>query len=898
MDYYLESVENTLKALDTAESGLSRDEARKRLVEHGGNELAKGRKKSLLRRFAGQLTNPMVLILLAAAAVSLAITISHSVSGAAVGFSEYAEIAVILAVVVLNSVLGVVQESKAEKAIEALQKMGAATATARRGGGVFIIPAAELTIGDIVLVEAGDSIPADMRLIHSSSLRIGEAALTGESVPADKNAGELQNVNAGKVPLGDRANMAYMGSDVVYGRGEGVVTAVGMSTEMGKIAGIIQSAADNETPLQRNLSKLSKTLSFIVLGICAVIFTMSLAIGNDYSIEAILGSFMIAVALAVAAIPEGLAAVVTIVLSIGVTNMAKRRAIIRRLTAVEALGCAQVICSDKTGTLTQNKMAVTEFYGDTETLARAMALCCDSRLSPDGEIVGDPTENALVAFALKEGFDKNALEAEFPRVEEAPFDSVRKRMSTLHLTPEGIVQYTKGAPDQILQICSHAAVDGQTVALTPEIIYKINEQNKACAERALRVLACAYGEYDALPADCAPDKIEDGLTFIGLAAMTDPVRPEVKAAVESCKASGIKVVMITGDHKDTAAAIAKELGILQNAGQILTGLELDELSDEEFEKRVENLFVYARVQPENKVRIVNMWKKKGYVTAMTGDGVNDAPAIKSGDIGVGMGITGTDVTKNVADMVLADDNFATIVSAVEEGRRIYDNIRKAILFLLSTNLCEVLAIFIATILGAALAAYNNQPIILFLPIHLLFINLITDSLPAVALGMEHAEPDVMRRPPREKEDGFFAGGMGRSIIISGTLIGILTLASYFIVDLWHGGDRMYATTAAFATLAMGELFRAFTVRSLKGSVFTLKKQNKALWLAFSVSLVLVLLVIYVPPFASVFSLKALKPSELAIALALAAAIVPLVEGAKLVQRAVCRITVLENKGTE
>ncbi|MCL2695090.1 MAG: cation-translocating P-type ATPase [Clostridiales bacterium] len=867
MDYYLNSVEETLQELGTSEAGLSRDESLKRLARNGRNELDKPKTKSLLARFAEQIINPMILILLGAAAVSIVLSI---INGG--GLGEYAEAGIILAVVIINSVLGVVQESKAEKAIEALQEMSAATAKVRRGGIVSQIPAAELVVGDIVLLEAGDAVPADLRLISCVSLRVEEAALTGESVPVTKTVAVLAGDEGGKITLGDRKNMAYMGSTVAYGRGEGVVAATGMATEMGKIAGIIQSTQEGETPLQKRLAQLSKVLTWGVLGICAVIFAVQLLNDGRLSVDEVLSSFMLAISLAVAAIPEGLVAVVTIVLSIGVTKMAKRHAIIRRLTAVETLGCAQIICSDKTGTLTQNKMTVVERWGDTQLLAKAMALCCDSRLLPDGGVEGDPTENALVAFAVTQGLDKNILERENPRVGEAPFDSSRKMMSTVHKGPDGIAQYTKGAPDEVLRVCTRALIDGQVVAITPEITQLILDQNKAYADRALRVLAGAYKNLDAVPADCEPSALECGLTFIGLEAMMDPVRPEVKAAVDECKSAGVTVVMITGDHKETAAAIAKELGIIQSADQAVTGRELDTLTDEAFADRIEHIFVYARVQPEHKVRIVNAWKAKGYVTAMTGDGVNDAPAIKSGDIGIGMGITGTDVTKNVADMVLADDNFATIVAAVEEGRRIYDNIKKTLQFLLSTNLSEVLLVFAATLLG----------FVLFKPVHLLFINLITDSLPAIALGMEHAQPNIMDRPPVGKNESIFADGVGVGIIYQGIVIALLTFAAYHIVDIWHG--HIVATTAAFLTLNMCEIFQAFTMRALKQSIFGLKTQNKVLWLAVTLGLLLTLTVIYVPALATMFSLAPLTLRELAVSLGLAVAIIPIIETVKWFQR--------------
>ena len=869
MNYYLNSPEAVMRELGTSEAGLSEEEAAKRLTENGRNELAKAKKKSLLRRLAGQLVNPMVLVLLAAAAVSAVIAATSAGGG---GVYEYAEAGIILAVVVLNSVLGVFQESKAEKAIEALREMSAATAKVRRGGTVSQIPAGELVVGDIVTIEAGDAIPADMRLIQCASLRVEEAALTGESAPVDKQTAALRGDRAGGVPLGDRKNMVYMGSGAAYGRGTGVVAATGMATEMGKIAGILESTKESETPLQKRLSQLSKILSVLVLGICAVIFAVQLLTARDLGAEAVLGSFMLAVSLAVAAIPEGLAAVVTIVLSIGVTNMAKRNAIIRRLTAVETLGCAQVICSDKTGTLTQNKMTVVESYGDKELLAKAMALCCDSTVSPGGAIMGDPTENALVAFAQKLGLDRNDLAAEYPRVAEAPFDSVRKMMSTVHKTSEGIVQYTKGAPDEVLRVCTHALAGGRRVPLTPEIVREITAKNGEFADRALRVLACAYREWDSVPGDGSPGDMEQDLTFIGLEAMIDPVRPEVGPAVDACRSSGVKVVMITGDHRETAAAIARELGIITDGGQAMTGRELDGLSDGEFEKRVSNTFVYARVQPEHKVRIVNMWRKKGFVTAMTGDGVNDAPAVKSGDIGIGMGVAGTDVTKNVADMILADDNFATIVSAVEEGRRIYDNIRKTIQFLLSSNLSEVISIFAATMIG----------FVLFKPVHLLFINLITDSLPAVALGMERAQPGIMERPPRGRSEGVFSGGLGADLLYQGVLIAALTLCAYFIVDIWDGHE--VAMTSAFLTMSMCEIFHAFNMRSQRGSVFAIRTRNNVLLAAMALSLALTLLVIYAPFLAELFSLRVLSGKELAVSLGLSASIVPLVEAVKAAQR--------------
>ena len=862
MNYYLDKVEKVFSTFNTKKEGISLREAEKRLEENGKNELIKAKKKGLVRRFIEQLINPMVLVLLVAATISLVIAIVEKG-----GIHEYAEAGIIFAVVIINSILGVFQESKAEKAIDALQEMSAAVAKVRRDGVVTQIPASELVTGDIVLLEAGDAVPADLRLIGSASLQIEEAALTGESVPVSKITDAISAGDAGSIPLGDRKNMAYMGSSVTYGRGEGVVIATGMDTEMGKIADIIQSTQEGETPLQKRLTKLSKILSAIVLVICAIVFVIQIVELGKIDAEGILSSFMLAIALAVAAIPEGLAAVVTIVLSIGVTNMAKKNAIIRRLPAVETLGCAQVICSDKTGTLTQNKMTVVDNFGDDDMLAQSMFFCNDVETGKEGELVGDPTQLAQKEFGLRFGpFDEKT------RVGEIPFDSERKMMTTIHsLKGESVIQYTTGAPDEILRNCSSIKIDGKIQPLTDKLRKRVIDENKKMADKALRVLGGAYKEYNKCPDKIVSSSVEVEMIFIGLIGMIDPVRPEVKVAVEGCKKSGIKVIMITGDHRDTAVAIGRELGIINNSEQAITGRELDELTDEAFEKCVGNIFVYARVQPEHKVRIVNMWRKMGLVTAMTGDGVNDAPAIKSGDIGIGMGITGTDVTKNVADMVLADDNFATIVAAVAEGRRIYDNIRKTLQFLLSTNLSEVISILVATLMGFTL----------FKPVHLLFINLITDTVPAVALGMEHADPDVMKRSPRGSNEGIFSDNLGTNILYQGLLITVLTLLSYFIVDSWHGTE--VAMTSAFFTLSMCELFQAFTMRSLKYSIFTLKTHNKVLWGALIFSFIATLTVIYVPFLADIFSLQPLSFKEFSVSIGLAVLIIPIIEIVKVLQ---------------
>ncbi|MBQ3920936.1 MAG: HAD-IC family P-type ATPase, partial [Firmicutes bacterium] len=753
MKEYLQDVADVLRETDSYNTGLSSAEAAERLEKNGHNKLAEGKKDPIIKQFLKQLADPMIIILLAAALIS-ALTSRYSGEG-------MADVFIILFVVIVNAILGVYQENKAEAAIAALQQMSAATSKVLRDGKIAIIKSEEIVVGDVVLLEAGDAVPADGRLIESASLKIEEAALTGESVPVNKFIDIINLGEARDIPLGDRKNMAYMGSTVVYGRGAMVVTATGMDTEMGKIADALSKAEEGKTPLQIKLAELSKILTKLVLAICVVIFAVGVIRAGSFSTEVILNTFMIAVSLAVAAIPEGLVAVVTIVLSIGVTNMSKRNAIIRKLTAVETLGCAQIICSDKTGTLTQNRMTVVDSYGEDEKLlATAMALCSDAELNEDGSVTGEPTEAALVAWAAKLDLHKDALKASAPRIGEAPFDSKRKMMSTVHISQNSVVQYTKGGLDEILNCCSHYLKNGEPVPMTEEFRREIHAANKAMANKALRVLAGAMRWHETRPGHFDPDELEEDLCFIGIAGMIDPVRPEVKAAIDECKSAGIRTIMITGDHIDTATAIATELGILNQGERAVSGSELSEMSDEDFEAAFRTISVYARVQPEHKTRIVNAWRKAGFVTAMTGDGVNDAPSIKSADIGVGMGITGTDVTKNVADMVLADDNFATIVGAVEEGRRIYDNIRKAIQFLLASNMSEVLSIFFATIFG----------FIILEPVHLLWINLVTDCFPALALGMEEAESDIMTRPPREAKAGIFAGGMGLDIAYQGVLV--------------------------------------------------------------------------------------------------------------------------------
>ena len=890
---YTLSTDAVLKNLGVDENGLSTAQAEERLQKYGPNKLKEGEKPTWLQRFMAQLKDPMLIILMIAAVVSAATTVidfmqlpqprdaGHLVEG-------LVEVGIIVIVVLLNAILGVIQESKAEAAIEALQTMTAATCKVIRDGKQIVLHSDELVPGDIVVLEAGDAVPADGRIIECASLKIEEAALTGESVPVNKLIDALYMQDSGsEVPLGDRKNMCYMGSTVVYGRGKAVITETGMDTEMGKIAGALAAAGDEQTPLQKKLDKLGKTLSFLVLGICVFIFAFNLLMKQDYSLNGILSTFMVAVSLAVAAIPEGLATVVTVVLSIGVTKMSKRNAVIRRLTAVETLGCTQVICSDKTGTLTQNKMTVVEHLGDTNLVATAMALCSDANLNEENQAEGEPTECALVNFAYSVGLHKAEMEKATPRVDEAPFDSGRKMMSTVHDLGGKFVQYTKGGPDVVLARCTTYWDNGEAKPMTDEKRAEIMAANKAMADKALRVLAVAKRDWEAKPADNTPEFLEQELCFVGLTGMIDPVRPEVKAAIEECRAAGIRPVMITGDHKDTAVAIAKELGIITDASEAITGAELDAISDEDICEFVKKFGVYARVQPEHKTRIVTAWKANGAITAMTGDGVNDAPSIKSADIGVGMGITGTDVTKNVADMVLADDNFATIVSAVGEGRRIYDNIRKAIQFLLASNMSEVLGVFGATLMG----------FVLLNPVHLLFINLVTDCFPALALGMEEAEPDTMNRPPRNSKDGIFSGGLGVDVVYQGVLVTVITIVAYLIgasMELGAGwfaalrtaGESGHGMTMAFLAMSMCEIFHSFNLRSQRKSVFSLKSHNKILWAAMLGSLLLTTLVIEVPFIAKAFGFTPIGLDEYAIAMGLAVLVIPVVEIVKLIQRSI------------
>ncbi len=860
--YHVKSPTETFAELNSSKDGLSSELAQELLVKYGKNALAEEGKESLMQKVLRQLKDPMIIVLLVVAAIAGAL-------------GEVADSLIILLVVVLNSVLGVIQENKAEKAIEALQKLSSPFAKVLRDGAFVSVKSEDIVPGDVVSLEAGDFIPADIRIFESASLKIEEAALTGESVAVDKFIDTLSDAN---VSLGDRTNMAYMSTSVVYGRGLGVIVATGMDTEIGKIADTIANTEETVTPLQKKMGELSHTLTIAVIGICAVIFAIGIY-SEGTGRENIVDTFLIAVSLAVGAIPEGLVVVVTIVLSIGMTRMAKENAIIRKLPAVETLGCAQVICSDKTGTLTQNNMTVVRDYtlaGSSELLDTAMALCSDASVSKiDNTIIGEPTEKGLVEKALKDGYNKNALEATQPRIGELPFDSSRKLMSTVHKTADGkILQFVKGAPDELLKLCISYQADGQAKPLSDEQRADIIKANKSMADDALRVIAAAWRQWDKEPdaADYQPEIMEKDLTFVGLMGMIDPVRPEVFGAIEKCASAGIRPIMITGDHKDTAVAIGKQIGIIKDVSEAITGAELDMISDADFAEGVQKYSVYARVQPKHKVRVVSAWQALGKVTAMTGDGVNDAPALKTADIGIGMGITGTDVSKSVSAMVLSDDNFSSIVSAVEEGRTIYANIRKAVQFLLSTNATEVAAIFAATLMDIRLLA----------PVQLLWINMVTDSLPAIAIGMEEGEKEVMNQPPRDSKESIFAHGVGFNIVYQSLIMGGLTLAAYL-----HGDDISHeiGTTMAFLTISAIQLFHAFNLRFNYCSLLNPNRpSNKYMYVAFVVGLAATLFVIYTPVVNDLFKCDPLQPRELAISIGLAFCIIPIIEVIKFIQR--------------
>ena len=877
--FYTQGEEEVLKSLDTSVDGLSTAQAKERLDAYGFNELDEGEKRSLLSKFIDQFKDLMIIILLVAAALSVITEGMHGLTDACI----------ILAVVVLNAAFGVYQEGQAEAAIEALKNMSSPLARVRRDGNIVEIDSRELVPGDIVLLEAGDVVPADMRLLEAASLKIEEAALTGESVPVEKDITETVAADAG---IGDRVNMGYQNSNVTYGRGTGVVTNTGMYTEVGKIADMLANADESQTPLKQSLEQLSKSLTYLIVAIALVTFLVSVFIRGEQPLEGL----MVAVALAVAAIPEGLPAIVTILLSLGTTTLAKRNSIVRKLPAVETLGSTEIIASDKTGTLTMNQMTVEKVYtngqlqsADTElgadnTTLRIMNFANDTKVDPDGKLIGDPTETALVQFGLDHNFDvRDVLKSE-PRVAELPFDSDRKLMSTIHKETDGsYFVAVKGAPDQLLKRVTRIEINGEIRPITDADKQAILTSNKDLAKQALRVLMMAYKTTSDIPT-LESEVVESDLIFSGLVGMIDPERPEAAEAVRVSKEAGIRPIMITGDHQDTAEAIAKRLGIIDpndTEDHVFTGAELNELSDEEFQKVFKQYSVYARVSPEHKVRIVKAWQNDGKVVAMTGDGVNDAPSLKTADIGIGMGITGTEVSKGASDMVLADDNFATIIVAVEEGRKVFSNIQKSIQYLLSANMAEVFIIFFATLFGWDVLQ----------PVHLLWINLVTDTLPAIALGVEPAEPGIMTHKPRGRQSNFFDGGVFGAIIYQGILQTILVLAVYgwglvFPEHHTQGAIHADALTMAFATLGLIQLLHAFNVKSVYQSVFKVGLfRNKTFNWAIPVAFVLLMATIVVPGFNNLFHVSHLSLTQWLAVIVGSFLIVVLVELVKATQRA-------------
>ena len=901
MNWFNKGISQVEKELQTnIKEGLTEEQVKANYEKYGMNELKQKKKKSLFVKFLEQFKDFMIIVLIIAAIVSGAVGIAEG--------EGITDTIIILIVVVLNAIIGVVQESKAEKSLEALQKLSAHASKVVRNGKVAVVQSRELVPGDVVVLDTGDYVPADLRIVESANLKSQEASLTGESVPVDKNT---ETIDDEKVSLGDRTNMLFSSSLITYGRGKGIVVETGMNTEVGKIAKIISDTEGTETPLQTKLNKLGKTLGIAALAICIVIFIIGIAYGKD-----VIDMFMTAVSLAVAAIPEGLAAVSTIVLAIGVQRMVKKNAIIKKLPAVETLGSATVICSDKTGTLTQNKMTVQKVFVNNEVveakdikdisneldrLMQVCTLCNDTKIGAERELTGDPTETALIDLGFKINFDVKEV-LELKRVKEIPFDSDRKLMTTVNKVGEKYFVYTKGGIDELLARCNSYIVNGEIKTDLDKYKAEINKYNVDMAKDALRVLAMAYKEMDHEPTDDEMKNIENDLIFVGMVGMIDPPREEVKVAVEKCKTAGIKTVMITGDHKITAVAIAKALGILENEDEAITGSELEEMSDEDLTKNIRKYSVYARVSPEHKVRIVKAWQANGEIVAMTGDGVNDAPALKTADIGCAMGIVGTDVSKEAADVILTDDNFATIVSSVEEGRRIYDNILKAIQFLLSSNVGEIIVLFLAILITPWLGSTFNIDIGLIevlLPIHILWINLVTDSLPALALAVDPAEDDVMKRKPK-KQKGIFTKGMSFRVVYQGIMIGLLTLAAFIIgiatpeenlptmvkIDgtlygveevenldeaLANGAEYVenqevkveIGQTMAFMVLAFSELVHVFNIRNNKKSVFkTHPFNNKMLLLAIGASAALMLIILLVPALRHIFSIPILPMGNL------------------------------------
>ncbi|AUI71313.1 cation-translocating P-type ATPase [Companilactobacillus alimentarius] len=881
--YYVLDERALLDKFQTSKTGLSSETAQQRLEKNGPNALAQGKKKSLVQRFFDQFKDFMIIVLLVAAFISGVVA------------KEWADAGLILAVVIVNAIFGVFQESKAEEAIDALKEMSTPEAHVRRNGKLETVSSEALVVGDLVLLEAGDIVPADIRLLDSASMKIEESALTGESVPVEKESSVLPDED---IPLGDRKNMAYMNSNVTYGRGSGIVVGVGMDTQVGQIAGMINRAEETGTPLQDNLNSLGKTLTWLILIIAAVIFAVGI-FNNSSGLpmnELIINMMLVAISLAVAAIPEGLPAIVTIILALGTTRMAKRKALVRKLPAVETLGSTDIVASDKTGTLTQNKMTVEKVYqygqlqdasadiSGSDKVLQVMTFSNDTKIQNDGVLVGDPTETALVQFGFDHDFKVEDELVKEPRVAEVPFDSERKLMSTIHKLPNGkFFVAVKGAPDMLLQRVNRIqATSSEVRDLTDTDKTEILQQNKSMATKALRVLAMGYKVIDEIPETVDSDTIEHDLIFAGLVGMIDPERPEAAKAVEDAKSAGIRPIMITGDHQDTAEAIAGRLGIIKpgDDGAVITGAQLDQMSDQEFAKKVKRYSVYARVSPEHKVRIVNAWQNKGKVVAMTGDGVNDAPALKSADIGIGMGITGTEVSKGASDMVLADDNFATIIVAVEEGRKVFSNIQKSIQYLLSANLGEVLTLFMMTLLGWDI----------LLPVQLLWINLATDTFPAIALGVEPTEPGIMDRKPRGRKSSFLSGGIGSSIVYQGILEGLITLGVYGLAIMFpvHSGNAAVhadALTMAYATLALIQLFHAFNVKSTYQSIFKVHPfKNKMFNIGVAVSFIMVALTIVVPGFNSLFHVTELNLLQWAIVLGAGVLMILIVEIVKFFQR--------------
>lgn len=871
---YLQSVEEVFKEVQSSPSGLSSQEAASRLEKYGANTLQEGKKKSLLEKFVDQFKDFMILVLLVAAVVSM---FAHS------GEPDPTDAIIILAVVLLNAILGVFQESKAEEAIEALKKMASPVASVLRDGHVEHVKGEDIVVGDVVVLEAGDVVPADMRLFEVNTVKIEESALTGESVPVDK---DLVIPAGDEVGIGDRTNMAFSSTNVTYGRAVGVVTSTGMNTEVGKIANMLANTEEGKTPLQENQDALGKWLTIMILVIAVIIFVVGMLRGNEWT-----HMLLTAIAIAVAAIPEGLPAISTIILALGTQKMAQRNALVRKLPAVETLGGVEIICSDKTGTLTLNQMTVEKMVYDNEIhdaseeiskdnmALRVMNLANDTKISQDNSLLGDPTETAMVQYGLDKNYDVREELVNIPRIAEVPFDSTRKLMTTIHQLEDGkYLVATKGAPDMLLDRVTKIEKHGEVSAFTEDDRTTLMKLNKEMATQALRVLAMAYKVIDTLPETVDTDSIEHDLIFAGLVGMIDPERKEAAAAIKVAQSAGIRTIMITGDHRDTAQAIAKRLGILRPEQEdgVLTGGELNDISDEELERTVETYSVYARVSPEHKVRIVKAWQKNGKVVSMTGDGVNDAPSLKQADIGVGMGITGTEVSKGASDMVLADDNFETIVVAVEEGRKVFSNIQKAVQYLLSANFGEVMTMFVATMAGWSILE----------PIHILWINLVTDVFPAIALGLEEAEADIMNHPPRGKSSNFLSNGVLPSIFYQGFFEGAITLFVFWYATEVAKWGNPVGETMAFATLGLIQLFHAFNVKSVYKSLGQVGAfKNKMFNYAILVSAVMLLSVMVIPGLTNVFDVATLTAGQWLFVVGSAFSIVPIVEIAKAIMRA-------------